>query len=145
MVNKILIVDDDEYKTINIKELLERSKKCKELANEKTLNSGLCRIRNEKFDLILLDMSMPTFETADAGNYNSFGGLIFLEEMKRIRNNTPVIILTQYEIFGEGPMRKTSESIDSECKNSYSNYKGIIIYSSIQNTWKEQLIKMLGE
>ena len=111
-MNKILIVDDDEYKTLNIKELLEKSKKCQEIVYESTLNSGLRKIRNEKFDLILLDMSMPTFETSDAKNYNSFGGITFLDEMKRIKNLTPVIILTQYEIFGEGNMRKTSESIN---------------------------------
>lgn len=144
-MKKILIVDDDEYKTGKIKELLLKSKKEFSVFTEKTLNSGLRRIRRESFDMILLDMSMPTFETTDAENYNSFGGITFLEEMSRKKNLTPVIIVTQYEILGEGTMRKTADSIDEECKSLYKNYKGIIIYSSIQNTWKEHMLKMIGE
>ena len=64
--------------------------------------------------------------------------------MKRKKNCTPVIIVTQYEIFGEGMSRKTAETIDLECKESFDNYKGIVIYSSTKNTWKEKLMQIIG-
>ena len=112
---------------------------------ENSLNSGLRRIMKEKFDLILLDMSMPTFQKDESNNFNSFGGIDFLKEMQRKKNQTPVIIVTQYEIFGEGESRKTSEMIDEECKNSFENYVEIVIYTSTKNTWKEKLLSAIDE
>jgi CheY-like chemotaxis protein len=142
-MKKILLVDDDDYKIANIKSFLEEEKEYS-IAIENALNPGLRRIREENFDLILLDMSMPTFKITERKNFNSFGGIDFLREMKRKKNCTPVIIVTQYEIFGEGMSRKTAETIDLECKESFDNYKGIVIYSSTKNTWKEKLMQIIG-
>ena len=84
-------------------------------------------------------MSIPEFSVNESENFNSFGGLVILNEMHRKKNNTPVVIVTQYEIFGEGPLSKTSEAIDYECKEAFDNYKGMIIYSSTKDRWKEEL------
>ena len=61
-------------------------------------------------------MSMPIFDISETSNFNFFGGITFLKEMKRKNIATPTIIVTQYEIFGEGPSQKTSESIDDMYK-----------------------------
>lgn len=142
-MKKILLVDDDDYKITNIKHFLEGEKKY-DIAIENALNPGLKRLSQESFDLILLDMSMPTFKITESKNFNSFGGIDFLREMKRKKNYTPVIIVTQYEIFGEGISRKTAEAIDQECKDAFENYKGIVIYSSTKNSWKEKLLQTIG-
>ncbi len=138
-MKRILLVDDDDYKIANIKAFLKETNEY-EISVEKALNPGLRRLLRENFDLILLDMSMPTFKITESKNFNSFGGVEFLKEMKRKKNTTPVIIITQYEIFGEGMSRKTAETIDQECRDAFCNYKGIVIYSSTKNTWKEKLL-----
>lgn len=142
-MKKILLVDDDDYKIANIKSFLEEEKEY-DISIENALNPGLRRLLKEKFDLILLDMSMPTFKITESKSFNSFGGIDFLKEMRRKKNRTPVIIVTQYEIFGEGISRKNAETIDQECKEAFENYKGIVIYSSTKNTWKEKLLQTIG-
>lgn len=143
-MKKILLVDDDDYKITNIKSILEGEAEYI-ICVENALNPGLRRLMKEKFDLILLDMSMPTFQKSESRNFNSFGGIDFLKEMQRKKNQTPVIIVTQYEIFGEGVSRKTSEMIHEECKSLFENYVGIVIYSSTKNTWKEELLCAIGK
>ena len=144
MTKRILLVDDDDYKISNIKAFLEEQKKY-DIQIENALNPGLKRLIKDTFDMILLDMSMPTFKTQESENFNSFGGLDFLKEMKRKKNNTPVIIITQYELFGEGASRKTSETIDCESKEKFDNYKGIVIYSATDDSWKKILLEIIGD
>ncbi len=144
MINKLLIVDDDNYKTMNIKKLIANVNNNIEIIMEKALNPGLRRIRSEGFDIVILDMSLPLFDVSESSNFNAFGGISFLKEMRRRRITIPTIIVTQYEIFGEGKSQKTSETIDKQCKDEFENYRGIIIYSSGNNKWKEQLVKKIG-
>lgn len=65
--------------------------------------------------------------------------------MKRKKTHIPTIIITQYEIFGEGSSQRTSSDIDEMCKAKFQNYKGLIVYSSSNSDWKETLVKMIGE
>jgi hypothetical protein len=80
---------------------------------------------------------MPTFDKADMSNFRSYGGIDFLNEMKRKRITMPVIIITQYNIFGEGDKQTSVEEINNSCKLNYINYQGVIRYS--QETWKKEL------
>lgn len=144
-MNKILIVDDDNYKTSNIVQLLNKMNIELEITIEKALNPGLRKICQENFDIVILDMSMPIFDLSESSNFNSFGGITFLEEMKRKKISIPTIIVTQYQIFGEGSSQKTSDSIDKMCQENFQNYKGLIIYSSLESNWKEKLVKIIGE
>lgn len=143
-MKKILLVDDDDYKISNIKSFVEKQIQC-DIWVEKALNPGLKKLIKEKFDLVLLDMSMPTFNISETNNFNSYGGLEFLKEMLRRKDKTPVVIVTQYAIFGEGQSKRTLEAIGEECKNSFENYKGIVLYSSTEDSWKEKLLKVIGE
>lgn len=143
-MKKILLVDDDDYKISNIKSFVEKQIQC-DISVEKALNPGLKKLVKETFDLVLLDMSMPTFNISETNNFNSYGGLEFLKEMLRRKDKTPVVIVTQYAIFGEGQSKKTLEAIGEECKKSFENYKGIVLYSSTEESWKEKLLKIIGE
>lgn len=144
-MKKILIIDDDNFKKENIVNLLNKLNKKYELIVATALNPGLCKLSEDKYDLVLLDMSLPVFDLSEPDNFESYGGLIFLKEMKRKRINTPTIIITQYEIFGEGSKQLTSDAIDELCKKDFQNYLGLIIYSSSKSEWKEKLVKMLGD
>ena len=79
-MKKILLVDDDDYKISNIKSFVEKQIQC-DISVEKALNPGLKKLVKETFDLVLLDMSMPTFNISETNNFNSYGGLEFLKEM----------------------------------------------------------------
>lgn len=138
-MKKILIVDDENLKSEQIKSFLSRTIKHVEFDTAMALNEGLLKAIRNKYDLILLDMSLPIFDKEESSNFNSYGGIDFLKEMKRKRSNKPVLVITQYELLGEGLYQRTAHSIDEECKNTFDNYNGMIIYSSIDNSWEKDL------
>ena len=142
-MTKILIVDDDDFKINNIKDVLNEVNANYIIDVEKSLNYGLRRIRKETIDIILLDMSMPTFNIKDSKDFDSYGGKSFLQEMNRKKVGIPVVVITQYDLFGEGSSQKTADNLDEEFKKSFSNYKGMVKYSSIQNEWKTSLKESL--
>ena len=143
-MKNILLIDDDNVKISKIVTFInEKNEYSITIAN--ALNPGLKKVLKESYDFILLDMSLPTFDSAESGYFNSFGGIDFLKEMKRKKITIPVIIVTQYEIFGEGSGRKTSEDIDVDCKKIFNNYVGIVIFSSTNDNWKSELLKCIGE
>lgn len=143
-MKNILLIDDDNVKISKITAFLNKKSEYNiTIAN--ALNPGLKKVLRESYDFILLDMSLPTFDSAESRYFNSFGGIDFLKEMKRKKIATPVIIVTQYEIFGEGSGRKTSDDIDIDCKKIFENYIGIVIFSSTNEMWQSELLKCIGE
>ncbi len=102
---KILIVEDDENKRNQITTLITESFSFINLAVAKSLQSGLRSIINDKPDLVILDMTMPTFDIGvdeDGGRLQPYAGREILRQMDRRNILVPVIVLTQFDRFGEG-------------------------------------------
>lgn len=78
---KILIVEDEKSLAHALKFKLESAGYTVDVENDGA--SGLATIKSKKFDLVLLDLVMP--------KVNGFG---VLEELKKIKNSTPVIVLS---------------------------------------------------
>src|SRR5258708_830765 len=102
---RLLVVEDDENKRTQILGFLgERFSWVKVVAAE-SLQSGLKLIVSDQFDLILLDMTLPTFDVGideDGGRPRAYAGREILRQMDRRKIATPVIVLTQFDRFGEG-------------------------------------------
>ena len=73
MINSILIIDDDNYKKKNIKELVLSMDKTFIISEEEAINPGLLDLRSSKYDLIILDMSLPVFSSSESSSFNPFG------------------------------------------------------------------------
>ncbi len=83
---KVLIIDDNESITEAVKDFFEfENIECK-IVNEGRL--GLSEIENQKFDLILLDIAIP-----------SYTGIDILNELKRQRIENQKIIIFTASVF----------------------------------------------
>lgn len=98
-----------------------------------------------KYDLILLDMSMTTYDLntdASGGKPEPTAGNDLLEGMFLRDIHTPVIVVTMYNVFG----RKELSAFDEELKANYPmNYKSYVFYSSQRNDWKGDLKRKIKE
>lgn len=88
-------------------------------------------------------MTMPTF---DKTNGSSGGKPIqyvrkeILNQMKRKKNNTPVIVITQYSSFGESNNSKSFNELKEELKAEFSNILlEMIYYESSKSDWEVQV------
>src|SRR5258708_17258737 len=83
---KVLLVEDNPGDVILLVDALERSGDGSfELSHAGDLELAIKRIRTEKFDAVLLDLSLPLFL-----------GLEPLERIRRIRPKLPVIVLSGF-------------------------------------------------
>ncbi len=101
---KILLVEDDEDKRDQLSTFL-LTNVSDDLIITKSLQSAIRALISNTFDLIFLDMSMTTFDitpTEMGGRPQPFGGREVLLQMKRRSIFTPVVVVTQYDRFGQG-------------------------------------------
>jgi len=144
---KFLIVEDDENKGVQVSNFLISVFPSAELRLERSLHSGLRRIRQELPDIVLLDMTLPNYDIGPdepGGDPKIFGGREFLDQMDRFNLKAPVIVITQYETFGRPP--KSLPQLDEELRAEYpSVYRGAVYYHASLHEWKEALKGIITE
>lgn len=139
---KILIADDDINKRERIKSFIVSKFNDKfEIYEQHSYQSSLRCIQDELFDLIILDMTMPTYDISleeNGGRIKVFAGKEIMSKMIRRNIIMPVIVMTQFETFGEDEV--TFSELEQELKNSYGEiFEEIIYYHNGLTGWQEQL------
>lgn len=141
---KVLIIEDDKQKSEQIITFLENFNPKVEIRLEKSYNSGLRTVSRDQFDLLLLDMSLPTFEiTIDesGGKPMSFAGEEILRQLQRKNVTVPTIVITQYDRFEKGlSLNQIKKSIESK---GYANYIDTIYYNTTNDSWILELTELL--
>ena len=145
----ILIVEDDDNKRSQLDQLVHECFPTCDVHKARSLQSGLRWIKERSADLIVLDMTLPTFDIGPAepgGRTHAFGGREFLREMRRFKITTPVIVVTQFETFGSGSEMTTLEALDTELRSGYPTvYRGAVYYHAAVESWKEHLRVLMAQ
>lgn len=148
MSKRILLVEDYEEKAKDIRKFLKEKFPNVNVFNCASYNSAQEMIfeAEKEYDLILLDMSMSTFDLNDdasGGLPEPAAGQNILEGMYLRNISTPVIVVTMYNVFG----RKELATFDKELKEQYpDNYRSYVYYSAQKGDWRnilEQQIKSI--
>ncbi len=146
---RILIVEDNQDKKDAIVGFISSLSFEFDVTTRESLSSGLQEvILNSDVDFIILDMSMPTFDFTDeeamGGGAESFAGKEFLEQLFLRGVNIPVVVLSQFGLFGKGSSSKSLKSLDDELKEKFSQfYLGAIYYNVSMDEWKQELKNLL--
>ena len=144
---KLLLVEDDDNKRKQLAHFVGEVWPSAELAIARSLQSGLRAIRGADLDMVLLDMSLPTYDIGPdepGGSTHAFGGREFLKELRRFRMQLPVIVVTQFEAFGSGSEMMTLDALDEELRAGFpANYRGYVYYHANIESWKLQLKRMV--
>lgn len=145
---KCLIIEDDKNKAFEIKNFLESNYLTVETTIVHSYSSGLKEAISTNYDYILLDMSMPTFDITHeekGGRPRHFAGKEIIQQMHRRNVCTPVIVITQFENFGEGDERITLEELNQELHELSSQaFKGSIYYNIVEKNWQKKLLEFIG-
>lgn len=139
----VLIIEDDVNKLKAIADFISNYNSNMECICKSSYQSGMRTLLDEKFDLLLLDMSMPIYDVANqktGGRLLALAGRNILFQLRRRNILVPVIIITQYEDF-DG---LSSADLDCELQREFPQlYLGFVYYSITQDSWKEKLATML--
>jgi CheY-like chemotaxis protein len=141
-MNRILVVEDNEKKIEKIKDFLHNDFPEIEVEEKRSYNSALKEIviNYEKYNLILLDMSMQTYDISNeesGGEPEPLAGKNILKQMYFREIPTKVIVVTMYENYIDGTKIK---QLDVELTKKFSdNYFGYIFFSHNNFDWSKKL------
>lgn len=142
---KILIVEDDQNKIKAIENYLKELIMDSKITLKKSYQSGLKEILSNQYDLIILDMTMPTFDrspTESGGKVLKYAGMEILRKMIRKKVYTFCIVVTQFDTFGSKTLKELEKELEEKFKK---NYCGTVSYNSISAIWKENLKDKIEE
>jgi DNA-binding NarL/FixJ family response regulator len=143
---KCLLVEDDKYKAKNIEDVLNKNFDI-EIVRKMSFKTALIESLNPRYDLILLDMSMLTFDiTSDekGGRPRHYAGKEIILKMQYRNIDTPVIVITQFENFGEGNSRMNLKDLTKQLENiNYKGYQETIFYNMVGSDWQEKLLSRI--
>ena len=142
---KVLVIEDNPNKLKQIKNFLKEYYNQPQIEEARSFNGGKAKLYEETWDLILLDMSLPTYDithTEYGGDKKPVAGKNLMKRMLNRKIFTPVVIITQFETFDDD--RISLDSLNQEFNEKFSNiWKGSIFYGN--DDWNIELKKLLDE
>lgn len=149
MNKRILLIEDDRKKIEDIKGFIHHRFANFELQIKESYQSGLRELANSNYDALLLDMSLPTWESSGyeaTSSFEKFGGFNIMKEMDRKGFKTKTIFITMFDDFGESDSSITLEQINNILQSQFSDfYLGYVFYNSRETQWQTKLHKFLSD
>lgn len=146
---QVLIIEDDPHKLSLLADLVRRELPDATVVEARSHQSGLRSAVEGSPDLVLLDMSLPTFDmSAEESGWRPrpFGGRQILRRMSRRGISCPVVVVTGYEILGEGEELLTFEELGAELAERFPTlYRGAVFYHPAQTGWLAELSMLIHE
>jgi CheY-like chemotaxis protein len=145
----ILVVEDDAFKLDRITACLKPVSDHFSITVVKSVQGAVNAVANERFDFILLDMSLPTHDLKPGGGAGTSllsGGLEVIMDLSLLRRSERVIVLTQYpEIEIEGdlvPLDGVQAILDEMFEVQIDS---VILYRQESNEWEDELLRSLEQ
>lgn len=147
MTKNILFIEDNLIKAEAVSQFINDLSQNYKIITKDSFRGGLKEIIGGNYDLLLLDMSLPTWKRGDAPNqegFERFGGVTIMREMKRKKKIIPTIVITMFNEFGIGHSFIDLIELDKHLKSEFEDfYQGIVKYSSSENKWEDDLLNFL--
>lgn len=140
---KILFIEDDKKKIDNISKYVEQQFVDLSLDIRESYQSGLRQLLKEQYDLLLLDMSMPTFEKSleePGGVHQKFAGHMILKEIFRKKKPVKTIVVTMFDIFPVNEQFIPLNVLSDQLRNEFSPYfLGTVFYNGQDLQWQQEI------
>ncbi|MFO7844253.1 MAG: response regulator [Bacteroidales bacterium] len=142
-ISNIILIEDDFKKKEDIRNFLSSELQINNIVIKESYQSGLRALIKNKYDLLLLDMSIPTWDKSidePGGNFEKFGGYKILKEITRKKKPIKTILITMFDDFGESDTSITLSQLDNLLKTEFPDiYIGAVYYNIREEKWKADL------
>ena len=140
---RILLVEDEDPKLRHIHERLHIEIPQANIAICRSVNSALNHIEGEVPDLIVLDMSLPTFDVSEeesGGRPQGFGGVEILRYLVFNEIKCKVLVITGHEAFPKGDSQVNLADLEAELEQEFSDIiASVLRFNSAYDLWKVEL------
>lgn len=142
---QILLIEDNSNKLKQIKRVLTEIYPESNIEEAYSFNSGVRKVYENKWNLIILDMSLPTYDithTESGGDKKPVAGKNIMKRMLNRKIIVPVVIITQFETFDDD--RISLNSLNAEFQNGFKEiWKGTVFYGN--DDWSIDLKEILDK
>lgn len=125
---QILLIEDNSNKLKQIKRVLTEIYPESNIEEAYSFNSGVRKVYENKWNLIILDMSLPTYDithTESGGDKKPVAGKNIMKRMLNRKIIVPVVIITQFETFDDD--RISLNSLNAEFQDGFKEiWKGTV-------------------
>lgn len=141
---RILLVEDDGYKSAAIKQWIESTYNDMNVRLEVSYKDGCVAALDETFDLLILDMSLPARSQNVGASKDTIvnGGELIIRELLDEDEDFYAVILTQYETFNGETIEAIEDRLRKMCGEKFA---GCISYNSQDDSWKNNLKIVLDD
>lgn len=144
-INKILIADDESPKLDSITEYVKSIFPNASMKSSKSVRSSIACLRSETFSLLVLDMSLPTFDVAPGekgGRAQNLGGEEVLRYMEFYGCECPTIIVTQFDHFFENGKHVGLDQVAQRLKIEHPRtFRRVIHYGGSTSVgWRNEVL-----
>lgn len=148
---RVLIVEDEPSKEKKIVEFLH-SQFSIELDIARSVISAKLKLKEKNsYDFVLLDMTLPLYDNDDLdyiddNEFEPFGGERILDEIERLGILTKVIVLTAFDVLGDGDQHIDLRTLSNRIKDEFPQlFVGSVFYNATSTQWKEELKELLNK
>ncbi|CAN7326352.1 hypothetical protein [Acidovorax sp. LjRoot117] len=139
----ILLIEDNPHKLQRVLDFLKQRTESLQITEARSFSSGSQALTNITFDLVIADISLPTYDkspTESGGRFRALGGREIARKISRAGKGERVVFITQYESFGDKGLSYTFHELSDMLSSDLgAQFLGMIYYDSSMSTWKEQL------
>lgn len=144
---EVLLVEDDSNKAQQIEAHLRQVRDEVRIILAESYRSGLRQALERSFDVLCVDMTIPTFDQSSqepGGRIRKDGGRHLIAELKRRGRAARVIVITQFDEFGEGAGSLSLAQLRQEMAQEFPmHYVGAVFYQASNSAWKTELNRYL--
>lgn len=142
----VLIVEDDDYKLESLQECLAQFTEI-EVTVCRSFTSAAKAIKRTTFDLILLDMSLPTFDgggAGDEGDAQGLGGKRLIRLCHEYGTLCATILVTQFSNYEDLGRTTSVAQLARELAEILDTlFMGTVRYNRASTEWKASLTSYL--
>lgn len=117
------------------------------LVIKESYQSGLKELLKNKYNLLLLDMSIPTWDISiyePGGYFEKFGGYKILREITRKAKAIPTILITMFDDFGDSDSSITLSQLNELLASKFDKFfLGSVFYNSREINWRKNLKELI--
>lgn len=145
----VLIIEDSESKLNSIQSVLERERPNVVIRKALSVRSAINAVLDNIPDLIIADMSLPTYDIESherGGSPRPFGGIEVFETLERYEIQVPVLVVTSYPTIMEGNQSVGLVELSKRLQADFPEcFIGTVYFDSTYSNWDREMVAFLNQ
>lgn len=143
----ILFVEDNPHKRARTAEFVTSLHTDIHIVEAWSFTSGCQALEQKEYPLVLLDISLPTYDrigSESGGRFRTFAGREIARKIIRSGASTQILFITQYGSFSDRGTSYSFEGLKSElARECGRNFAGMVFYDSSKSAWKDEISSII--